>query len=162
MELAHLKHQVYQVQIVKMKFSKAHIWIAISVLVIIVAFSFYFYKKGKKTTSIQDLPGDLPNSTNQNNNPAGVSNSEILQLVSDLYEDMNGVNFWGHDNSLFQKLLTYSDTDFVKVYNTFNSKYQADSGETFTQWLTNETNVTGNFMVLKESILNRCAKLNLR
>lgn len=145
-----------------MKFTKVHMWIAISVIVVLIVFSVYFYRKGKKQTSIQALPGDLPGSNQANNNPAGISNAEILQLTTDLYNDMQGVNFWGHDNTLFQKLLTLSDTDFVKVYNTFNTSYQSTSGETLTQWIANETNVTGNFMILKEAILDRCAKLNLR
>lgn len=135
-------------------------YIAIAVLVIIVALSFYFYKKGKKTTSIQYLPGDLPygNSGNGSNQTTGASNSEIKSIAQSMFADMDGFNIWGHDIEPYQRASTLSDTDFVKLYNTFNALYQTESGETLTQWLVNEKFYNNE---VTDSLITRCAKLNL-
>ncbi len=137
-------------------------YVAVFVLILIVSIAFYFYHSGKKTTTLQAVPGDVPGSHDANNNPAGASNTDILELANELHQDMKGTNFFGHNNDLFSKLLTYSDTDFVRLYNAFNTLYQQEGQGTFIQWVKDETNVTGNFITLKDAILDRGAKLNLQ
>jgi len=143
------------------KQNKTYLFIALGVLIFLVVFGYIFYRKGKKTVSIQDLPQDLPGNTGTNNNPSGASNTELKMLVDDLYKDMDGANILTRDIAAYQKLLTLSDTDTVKVYNTFNTLYQVESGETLTSWISNETGFTG-FTVLRDAILSKFTKLNLK
>jgi preprotein translocase subunit SecD len=141
------------------KQNKTYLFIALGVLLFLVVFGYIFYRKGKKTVSIQDLPQDLPGSTNSSNNASGASNTELKMLVNDLYKDMNGVNILTRNIEAYQKLLTLSDTDTVKVYNAFNTLYQIESKETLKSWISNETGFTG-FTVLRDAILSKFTKLN--
>jgi hypothetical protein len=139
-------------------------WIVIAVIaaVIIVAIIAYlFYRKGKKQVSTQYAPNDLPYGSPGNGagQSGGASNSEIKQIANDMHDDMSGLNlFTGHDMEPYQRALVLSDTDFVRLYNTFNGLYQADSGETMTQWIDNEKFYNNE---ITDTILSRCAKLNL-
>ena len=142
------------------KQNKTYLFIALGVLLFLVVFGYIFYRKGKKTVSIQDVPQDLPGSTNAGNNASGASNTELKMLVNDLYKDMNGVNIITRNIEAYQKLLTLSDTDTVKVYNAFNTLYQIESKETLKSWISNETGFTG-FTVLRDAILSKFTKLNL-
>ena len=131
------------------------------VFVIIVAVGIYFYTRGKKTVTIQPPPMDDPNSTGADNNPGGVGSASILKLVGELYAAMKGVNV-DTDVTPFNDLMELSDTDFVNVYNTFNSKYQKDSGETLYEWVYNEkAGWFSDFGAVKKSVLNRMKRLNL-
>lgn len=140
-----------------MKVTKKHIIIAVAVLVALVALGFYFYHKGKKTVTIQALPEDLPGNPGSVN--SGSSNDEIKIVAQSLYDDMKGFNYAGHNYEPYNKAITFSDTDIVKLYNTFNTLYQADSGETLTQWITNENYY---YSDIPDSLLKRFAKLNLK
>ena len=122
-------------------------------VVIIVAFSIWFYIKGKKKTTIATVPVDSPTGEN---NPNAVSTADITQLANELYNDMNGFNWSGHDVTPYQKLDSLSDTDFVNVYNTFNTLHTGEG--TLKQWMDSETYV---FNDVTDSILDRMARLNL-
>ncbi len=114
----------------------------------------YFYLQGKKQPTFVTPPdeggGTLPD-------------PEIQQIASSVYADMKGVNVFGHNVQLWtSQVTTLSNTDFVRLYNAFNSKYQPDSGQTFTQWVQNETNLLlPQWTVVQQTVLNRCASLNL-
>lgn len=140
-----------------MKFTKTHMYIAIAVLVLLVALGFYFYKQGTKKVTLQSLPNELPGNPGSVN--SGASNDEIKLLAEALFNDMDGYNFTGHDYEPYNKALTLSDTDLVKLYNTFNTLHQKDSGETLTQWIINEQY---NYYNIPDLVLARFAKLNLR
>lgn len=144
-----------------MKTNTKTILIVLAVLVVlIVGVAFYYYRKGKKQVTIQAPPLDNPTGGNgsQQNNPYGVSDSQILAIAGSLHKDMEGFNWNGHDIEPFQNLNALSDSDFVRVYNVFNSKYQAESEETLKQWIESETFV---FDDVIDSILSRMARLNL-
>jgi len=121
----------------------------------------YFYRQGKKTTTIAKLPTDDPNTGNQS---SGVGDSVISQISTDMYNDMKGLN-WGsyHDETPFNSAMTLSDTDFVKLYNFFNTKYQKDSEATLTAWLNGEKAIPYSpFDSVKVVMLSRLGKLNLK
>ncbi len=143
------------------KENKTYLIIGICVLVFLIVLSYFFYRAGKKTVTIQTVPADVPGSNNANNNPTGASNTEIKLMVDALYKDMDGVNFLVRDMETYQKFLSYSDTDTVRVYNAFNTEHQKDSGETLKVWLEGESGFTA-FNVLRDSILAKFAKLNLK
>ncbi len=140
-----------------MKIQRKHIYIAIAVLVVLVALGIYFYRQGKKTVTIQDLPEDLPGNPGSVN--SGSTNDEIKIVSSGLYNDMKGFNYAGHNYEPYNKAATFSDTDLVKLYNTFNTLYQPDSGETLKQWIENENYY---YADVPNMLLARFAKLNLQ
>ena len=128
----------------------------------LIGFAFYYYKKGKRSTSIAPLVNDNPNSTAANNNPAGISDSAVKQLADALYQDMNGVNTLGHQPEPYASLLAGSDTDFEKVYNSFNTDHQAEGSGTLKGWIEAEHPLYDpQFDAYRTSILQRMAKLNL-
>jgi hypothetical protein len=145
------------------KKTKKYLIIAGIVLVILIIFGWYFYKKGKKTTTLSPIIPDDPNSTSAGNNPAGLSNASLVTLAAQAYEDMKGFNGTGHNDDIYQAILELSDTDFSRFYNTWNSKYQVDTGETFIQYLSDQYALYfSSFRTLKEAIMERAARLNFK
>lgn len=141
----------------KSKYTTKQIAVAgIILLILIIGFAYYFYSQGKKTTTIAAIPVDQPTGTN---NSAGVSDSEISQISSDLHADMDGFNYAGHNVEPYQKLDGLSDTDFVKVYNLFNTNYQPASKETLKGWIDDEDYA---FNDVVESIIARMGRLDLK
>ena len=140
------------------KKTKKYLIIGAIVLVIIVSIAVYFYYKGKKTTTQAPLSNDNPDPTGPNNS-YGVSASQISQISDALYSDMSGFNWLGHATQPYQDLSALSDTDFEKVYNDYNTKHQAASNETFTQWINGEDFA---FADLANSIRQRLGSLNLK
>lgn len=140
-----------------MKITTKQLLIIVAVVIVIfIAIGFWFYRKGRKKVTAVKPPLDNPNTGG--NNTAGVSNAEILSISDALFTDMDGYNWSGHDVMPYQRLQALSDTDFVNVYNVFNSKYQPESGETLKQWINSEMYA---FDDVIESILDRMARLNL-
>ena len=140
-----------------MKLSSKQILIVVAVVIVIfIGVAYWYYRKGKKQTTIAPIPNDSPTGIN---NPSGVSLSSISQLADELYQEMNGVSLY-RDSQPYVKLLVLSDTDFVKVYNSFNEKYQKEGEGTLKQWIEGEYGL-GQFDTLKTSILSRVGRLNL-
>lgn len=135
---------------------KKYIIIGISVLLFLVILSYIFYRKGKKTVTLQSLPGELPGNPSSGNN-SGASNDELKRIANALYSDMNGFNLWGHNYEPFNQSVLLNDTDLVKLYNAFNAMYQKDSGQTLTQWIANEQFT---YPEVPGIIINRLKKLN--
>lgn len=125
------------------------------VLILLIALGWYFYRQGKKQVTLQSLPGELPGNPGSGN-ANGASNDEIKNLANALYDDMNGFNMWGHNQAPFDQANLLNDTDIIKLYNTFNSLYQKESGETLTSWLNNENGLGTSGALL----INRLKKLN--
>lgn len=140
------------------KKSKRYLIIALVVLLILAAISFYFYKQGKKTVTIQSLPGELPGNPGSGNQ-GGASNDELKLLVEALYKDMKGFNLGGHDYTPYNQANGLDDRDLVKLYNAFNTLYQKDSGQTLTEWMNNESYY---YQTSPGLLLQRFAKLNLK
>lgn len=144
-----------------MKVSTKQLLIIVAVVfVIFIAIGIWFYRKGKKTTTIAPVPNDNPNSNSPANNPAGVSDAQIAQIRDELYNEMNGVSLW-RDTTPFINYMGLSDTDFVRVYNAFNSKYQAEGNGTLKDWIDSEYGI-GEFGTVKDQILSRMGRLNLK
>jgi hypothetical protein len=142
--------------------NKQQIIIGGIVLIVIVIVGIWFYRKGKRQVTILPPPLDNPgtgSSGGSNNNPYGVSNSTITQIADELYIDMDGFNFFGHNIAPYQNLSALSDSDFVNVYNTFNKKFQPDSGETLKKWMESESYA---FDDVTDAIMQRMGRLNLK
>lgn len=106
---------------------------------------------------IIDDPDDADNQGKQ------MTEVGILQLAQDCYQDMDGMNF-SHNADVWSQVLALSDTDFVRLNNKFNLKYQAESEESFRSWVENETDISAfgfSWPAIKDSLLKRFAKLNL-
>ena len=142
------------------KKTKTYLIVAGIVLLIIIAVGIWFYRKGKKQVTILPPPLDNPNSTGDTkNNPYSVASASITELSERLYDDMKGFNVW-RDNEPYKKLIGLSDTDFVKVYNAFNTAHQSEGNGTLKGWLQDESGI-GEFSTLKDEILTRMGRLNL-
>lgn len=120
-----------------MPFKKTYLWIAGVVLVFLVLLGWYFYRQGKKTVTLQSLPGELPGDKS-GGNVTGASNDEIKRIANGLYGDMNGLNLMGHTYDPYNAAVLLNDRDIVSLYNAFNTMYQADSGQTLTEWIGND------------------------
>ena len=116
-----------------MKFSSKQI-VVISVGVIVLLIILYFaYRYGKKTNPSHTKVGEDVYGT-----PLTEEEKVYLESLADsLYSDMDGLNFAGHEDLIYQNLANLSDSHLVVVSNVFNAKYQKGE-ETFLQWLKNE------------------------
>lgn len=118
--------------------SKTYITIAVVTILLLAFVGFYFYRRGKKQTTLQYLPGELPGNK-ERGNQVGASNDELKLLANALHSEMKGLNWFGHNMEPYKRALLLNDTDIVNLYNTFNELHQRQSGETLTQWLQGET-----------------------
>lgn len=125
------------------------------VLLFIVA-GVYFYYQGAKKVTLQSKPGELPGNPDAGN-VSGASNDEIKKLASDLYTEMKGFNLFGHDYTPYKDANALNDADLIKLYNTFNTIYQKDSGQTLIGWLNSESFRNSDYPDLLKT---RFAKLN--
>lgn len=129
-------------------------------LILIIGVAIYFFGRsaGKAVGSINVAPA-----IEDNKGGAQASISDILALSSQIHEDMNGSNLVGHDISLWQRVLTLSDTDLAKLYSEFNVKYQKDSGQTLVGWIDSEAHMPfDSWGTMKGILLPRFTKLNLK
>jgi hypothetical protein len=137
------------------KKKKIYIYVAVGLGLLLVGIGAWLYHQGTKKTTLQD-PSSLPGSTGGG---SGASNDELKVLAEELYNDMNGYNWNGHDMSFYKKALTLNDTDLIKLYNAYNSLYQKSSGQTLVEWIDNEkfwdTSIT-------DTLLAKMSKLNLK
>ena len=136
--------------------TKKYIIISTIVLVLLVVLAYFFYKKGKKSITTQYLPGDLPGNPSSGSD-TGASNSEIKALANELFNDIDGFNGLGHNNDVYNRVILLSDTDLVKLYNTFNTLYQQRLEETMTVAIDNEKFWEND---IPDRIIERLRKLN--
>lgn len=144
-------------------------WWIIGGFLLLLGLVLYFYFAGRaagKRAGAINLSNPI-NDTGTGNNPsqgAFLSEADVRQAAGKIHDDMSGVNVWGHNNELYETLLTYSDTDFIRVNNEFNTDYQKDSGQSFRQWMESEVTwiqIGTKWTVLKDSILQRMDKLKI-
>lgn len=140
--------------------SKTQIYIALGVLLFLILLAWYFYKRGKSQITLQSLPGELPGNPGSGN-VSGASNDEIKNIAVKLHGDMSGWNFLGHNPQPYSDALLLNDGDLIKLYNTYNTMYQKESGQTLTQWIEAES-----YTLLSEdnphALYNRLLKLNAK
>lgn len=95
------------------------------------------------------------------NTAAASSEAEVRTLAEKLYKDMRGISGY-HSADPWNDLLAMSDTDFIRVYNEFDTEYQKDSGETLVQWVNDQWAVPlTQWATIKDTLLQRFSKLNL-
>lgn len=116
------------------KFNITTIVIIIVVLLFLIALGWYFYKRGKNQVTLQYLPGELPGNP-QSGTQIGASNDEIKTIAAELYNDMKGPNFLGHNYDPYNRANLLNDSDLIKLYNAFNAMYQKQYGQTLTQFI---------------------------
>ncbi len=138
--------------------TKKQLIIGSIILLLLILLAWYFYKRGKRTTTIQQAPGQLPGQGSNGPNISGASNDELKTLSQELYQDMSGYNWIGHDIEPYQRALALNDGDLVKLYNAFNTLYQADSKQTLKQWIEGEKYFNHE---VTDALLLKMAKLNL-
>jgi hypothetical protein len=143
--------------------------VVIAVILVVIVVAIIFYRKGKSKTTLSELPTDAPEGSGTGNggvNMSGqqISTNEVTLLAADLHEDIHEI-FGTRNTSLYERLANLSDTDLIRVYNTYNTKYQAEDNETMLEALESEfslalfsTSYTGNV----NSIISRLRKYNTK
>lgn len=126
------------------------------ILLLLVGLGWFFYRRGKKQVTLQYLPGELPGNPTSGN-VVGASNDEIKEIAQELYNDMAGFNVFGHNYEPYRRAVGLSNTDLLKLYNTFNTMYQKESNETLTSWISSERYTNTD---LPSAIISRLTKLN--
>lgn len=142
------------------------LYIGLFFLLLFIIIGIVIYRSGKKsgdtTLNLSNPLTDDPKASNNQGEQS--SQSTINTLAGALYTDMNGASLT-RDITNWQSAMVLSDTDFIKLYNTFNSKYQLQSGSTFTQWVNDESSfwtLNDSWPVTRNTIQQRLAKLNLK
>jgi hypothetical protein len=138
--------------------TKYQLYLLAIVAVFIIGLSWFFYSKGKKTVTLQNLPGELPGNPDSGN-VRGASNDEIKSIATDLYQDLNGFNIFGHDSGPYDRANLLDDIDLVKLYNAFNTQYQKESNQTLTQWLDSDVFAPWGYITMN-NLRKRLIKLN--
>jgi len=132
--------------------------IAVIIVVILIA-AIILYRTGKKKGQSE---GVINISKPPEDGGGKLTIDEINVLVKSIYDDMAGVNFAGHDIETWKKILSLSNTDFVKVYNEFNNDYQVKSKESLKSWLQNESSyLQPQWDLVKQTVIERMNNLNL-
>lgn len=140
------------------KQNKTYLFIGIGIILVIGIVATVFYFKGKKQVTLQYTPGQLPGNPGSGTT-YGASNDELKTLAQDLKDEMTGLNLLGHDMEPYKRALVLNDTDLIKLYNTFNTLYQKESGSTLYQWIDDEKFSDHS---VTDTLLNKMAKLNLK
>lgn len=129
--------------------------------VVLSVVGIYFYEQGKKHTTIAKLPYD----TDANGNITNVPSDPALlsELSTEMYNDMVGISWFAeHDEDYYNQALAFSDTDFVALYNTFNTLYQSKINETLTGMINSCAAISGSaWSDAKSSMLAKLGNLNL-
>lgn len=123
----------------------------------------WFYKEGKKDASVQqaDLPPDDTNGSPE-------TESRLLQIAGNIYNDIKGLNAVGHKISVYEDALALSDYDFVRMYNLWNIKYSKTIVAWYSAGVSSLTEAIRNepaipftqWETIKRSMLTRLSKLN--
>lgn len=139
--------------------------ITLGIFILIVAVIFFLvYRAGKKKGGINISNPIIDNPDDTNNQGEQLSETEIQQLASDVYNDMDGLNL-SHDSDIWNRVLAMSDTDFVRLNNAFNTKFQKDSDESFYSWVKNESSITAlgfSWPDVQQILLKKFSKLNIK
>lgn len=121
---------------------------------------YFVYKQGKKSPSIAPIPTDTGGSSG-----SGVSlpNGDLISLAGEIYRDCIGLDiFAAHDESIYQRALALSNTDFVRLYNIFNSAYQPMIEDTMRGLINDQWAIPYSpWATIREAMMKRFDTLNL-
>lgn len=120
-----------------LNFGNKKILILVSVVVLAIILILYFtYRAGKRASDLTNVkpPPDVVGT------PLTEEETNYLDaLAINLYNDMNGMNFIGWNSDLYNSVSLLSDSKLVALSNIYNFKFQQESGQSFLQWLENES-----------------------
>ena len=136
-------------------------YIVLGGLALIAGTAWYFYRQGQKKPTIAGLPTDTQAGGGSSSIPS--DNARIESISERIYRDGAGFNvFANHDEQPYQDALALSNTDFVQLYNIWNSLHQAEFSETLKGFINDQWSVPYSpFATIKESILQRMDTLDL-
>ena len=139
------------------KKTKNNLYIGGAIVLLLLLLFWYFYSQGKKTTTIAKVPTDSAGASTAS------SSGTLTALSASLHSDMSGIDWLAnHDESIFQQALTLSDTDFVNLYNDYNTTYQAADSKTLTAMINACYSIPFTaFATDKAAMISRLGKLNL-
>jgi hypothetical protein len=103
---------------------KVALLVIVAIVIVIVLLFYYFYKQGQGAPVQAPLPYDTTTSQNPNVSTPGASasQSQLTSIAQAINQDLTGVNIQ-HNPTPYQNALALSNTDFVALYNTYNSTY---------------------------------------
>lgn len=104
----------------------------------------------------------LPNDPGSGTGATGSLSDANIRLITDaLHEDIN--SWFTRDSAPYIDLMALSDTDFVRVYNDWNSRYFNDNKETLKQAIEGEwlSATSFTFYNLKPQLMQRFERLGL-
>lgn len=140
--------------------SRVFLYSAIAGIIVILVFFFIGKSYGR---NVAPKPVDLPPDTGGTGGNAGAQlpEAQIQRLVDDLKEDIYS---WGTRNSEpYVQLLALSNTDYVRAYNDWNSRYYKLDKETLRQAIEGEvlSATSFTFANIKPQLINRFISLGL-
>lgn len=130
-------------------------------IIVIGGIAIYFYEKGKSQTTQATIPPDTDGNGNLITTPTDTNND--TQIATQIYNDCNGIDWFAdHDENIYSNALALSNTDFVAMYNIFNTLYQSKSGYTLTGIINASYAVPFSpWSASKQAMLARLGNLNL-
>jgi hypothetical protein len=150
---------------------KQKMYLIIGVVVSILVIGILIYKSGKKKGSVEQaaLPDDMP-ILSASGAKIGTLTTDQAKTVRELSQKLfTEIDSWGTVNDEpFKQLVELSDTLFVAVYNDYSKNYYSKTKKTLAQSISglyslgSYSTVTVGTSQLKETIMNRFAKLNLK
>lgn len=91
-----------------------------------------------------------------------VADSDLIREYSiKLHDDMDGLNFNGHDSPLYAAYLIEPPEVFAGVYNDYNAMYFAENEGTLNEWLQSEYFYLASEQANVDAIIARMAANNL-
>lgn len=130
---------------------KTIIIISVAVILFIIIL-FVVYKMGKKNSnpSTAKIPKKLVGDLSEE------EVEKMRKIAIAVHNDMDGINFsWKTD--LYFGIMNLSQRNLMGLNNIFNELYQADSGQSFSQWLQNENFNTPEQQIYVGTILDKLA-----
>lgn len=145
-----------------MKADKNTAILAIVVVAGVAGFAYYWYRQGAKKPTIAGLPADQQAGGGSSNVPS--NNARLEQISEQIYRDGKGFNIFGnHDEVPYQDALALSNTDFVQLYNIWNSLHQAEFSETLKGFIEDQWAIPYTpFDTAKSAILKKFDTLDLQ
>ena len=138
--------------------NKEYLYFTAGTIIIFAIVGIYFYRQGKKEITIAPLPGD----NTGDNQPQDIPG--LSSLAQEIYNDCNGLN-WGtnHDEDIYKRALALNATNFVELYNIWNTKFQPITSETLTEYISDQWSLPGTqWRITKETMIARLGHENLK
>lgn len=140
-------------------------WWVILIIIVVIFLIYYFYNKGKGSTVYTKPVQDVIGSTSPNNNPVGLSNTEIRLIVKLAHDDydsyLKGIT-GTHDGDLYVPIAQMSDTDFGRAYNIWNEQYQSEDGKTMVGAIESLFGFWSGITLAQDAIIQKATRLGLK